>query len=180
MKNSRATLVRGMREVLSAMSGVESYIDDLIVFFSDRKMHLQTLEELLRRLSEANLTARPSKCIFGASTVKFLGHDVGYDWITPNEDKSGQDCAGEATNHEEGSLTILRVARLLPRLHSIFCYCCSNVERHNKKRAAKFLKWSESQEKAFTTLREALLKWPILKLPDHSRDFSYVRTLSTA
>ena len=47
--------------------------------------HLRTLEELLRRLSKANLT-RSSKCIFAASTVEFLGHDVGYDWITPNED----------------------------------------------------------------------------------------------
>ena len=88
MKNSGATLVYGMREVLSGMSGVESYIDDLIVFSSNWETHLQTLEELLKRLSEANLTARPSKCIFGASTVKFLGHNVRYDWITPNDDNS--------------------------------------------------------------------------------------------
>ena len=59
MKNSGATLVRGMREVLSGMSGVESYIDNLIVFSSDWETHLQTLEELLKRLSEANLNARP-------------------------------------------------------------------------------------------------------------------------
>ena len=85
MKNSGATLVRGMREVLSGMSGVESYIDDLIVFSNDWKTHLRTFKELLKRLSEANLTARPSKCTFGESTVEFLGHDVGYDWITPNE-----------------------------------------------------------------------------------------------
>ena len=39
MKNSGATLVRGMREVLSGMSGVESYIGDLIVFSSDWKRH---------------------------------------------------------------------------------------------------------------------------------------------
>ena len=59
IKNSGATLVRGMRKVLSGMSGVESYIDDLIMFSSNWKTHLRTLEELLKRLSEANLTARP-------------------------------------------------------------------------------------------------------------------------
>ena len=85
MKNSGATLVRGMREVLLGMSGVESYIDDLIVFSSNWKTHLRTLEELLKRLSEASLTARPSKCSFGSSTIEFLGHDVGYEWITPND-----------------------------------------------------------------------------------------------
>ena len=61
MKNSGATFVRGMREVLSGMSGVESYIDDLIVFSSNWETHLRTLEELFKRLSKANLTARPSK-----------------------------------------------------------------------------------------------------------------------
>ena len=59
MKNSGATLVQGMRKVFSNMSGVESYIDDLIVFSSDWETHLRTLEELLKRLREANLTARP-------------------------------------------------------------------------------------------------------------------------
>ena len=82
MKNSGATIVWGMRKVLSGMSGVESYIDNLIVFSSDWKTHLRTLKELLKRLSQANLNARLSKCIFGASTVEFLGHD----WITPNND----------------------------------------------------------------------------------------------
>ena len=72
--------------MLSGVSGVESYIDDLIVFSSNWETHLRTLEELLKRLNGANLTARPSKCIFGASTVEFVAHDVGYDWITPNDD----------------------------------------------------------------------------------------------
>ena len=91
MKNSGATLVRGIREVLSGMSGVESYIDDLIVFSSDWKTHMRTLEELLKRLSKANLTARPSKCIFGASTVEFLtgSHRTMTIWTRLRE-QSGQ------------------------------------------------------------------------------------------
>ena len=71
-KNSSATLVRVVKKVLSGMSGVESYIDDLIVFFSDWKTHLKPLEKLLRRLNEANLTARPLKCIFRALIAEFL------------------------------------------------------------------------------------------------------------
>ena len=57
IKTSGATLVPGLREVLLGMSAVESYIDDLIVFSSNWKTHLKTLEEFLRRLSEANRTA---------------------------------------------------------------------------------------------------------------------------
>ena len=35
MKNSGATLVRGMRQLLSGMNHVSSYVDDLIVYTED-------------------------------------------------------------------------------------------------------------------------------------------------
>ena len=83
MKNSDATLVHEIK-MLSDMSGIESYINNLIVFFSDWRTHIETLEEPLMKLSDVNLTARVSKCIFGAPSVEFLRHE--YDWITPNDD----------------------------------------------------------------------------------------------
>ena len=68
------------------MSGIESCIDNLIVFSNYGKTHLKTFEKLLRRVSEANFTARPSKRVFEASTASFSGHDIEYDWVTPNDD----------------------------------------------------------------------------------------------
>ena len=40
----------------------------------------------MNRLQQANLTARPTTCLFGAKSVEFLGHQVGFDWITVNDD----------------------------------------------------------------------------------------------
>ena len=68
MKNSGATLVRGMRKILAGMTNVDSYIDDLIIHTNDWQAHLQVLEELLRRLREAGLRVKPSKCVFGAES----------------------------------------------------------------------------------------------------------------
>ena len=76
IKNLEATLDRGMRKILTGMSNVESYIDDLIILTNDWKVHLQMLEELLRRMRKAGLTAKPSKCVFGAEAVEFLGHYI--------------------------------------------------------------------------------------------------------
>ena len=84
MKNSGATLVCGMRKILAGMSNVDSYIDDLFIHTNDWKAHLQVLKKLLRRLRKAGLTAKPSKCVFGAESVEFLGHHIGRDWITIN------------------------------------------------------------------------------------------------
>ena len=86
MKNSGATLVRGMRKILAEMNNVDSYIDDLIIRINDWQAHLQVLGELLRRLREAGLRVKPSKCVFGAESVEFLGDYIGRDRITINED----------------------------------------------------------------------------------------------
>ena len=86
MKNSEAALFRGMRKTLAGMNNIDSYIDDLIIHTNDWLAHLKVLKELLRRLMKAELTAKPSKCVFGAESVEFLGHYIGRDWTTINED----------------------------------------------------------------------------------------------
>ena len=67
--NSGATLVRGLRKLLSDLEDVDSFIDDIIVNTETWEGHLTAVEELFRRLSEAGLTARPTKCIIGTKTI---------------------------------------------------------------------------------------------------------------
>ena len=45
------------------------------------------LRELLTRLRQAGLTARPNKCMVGFTSIEFLGHTVGDGTLTPNENK---------------------------------------------------------------------------------------------
>ena len=60
--NSGATLFRGLTKVLVVISGVGSYIDDIVVY-SDGEEHLRMLKELSGRLRKAKSTARPTKCL---------------------------------------------------------------------------------------------------------------------
>ena len=50
MGNSGGTLVRGLKKVLEGLSGVSSYIDDIVVYNDSWKEHLRTLKELFGRL----------------------------------------------------------------------------------------------------------------------------------
>ena len=86
MKNTGAILVRGLRMLISDLENVGSYIDDLIVYAEDWDTHIRVLDELMNRLQQANLTAGPTKCVFGAKSVEFLGYQAGFDWITVNDD----------------------------------------------------------------------------------------------
>ena len=86
MKISGATVVRGLRMLISDLENVDSYIDDQIVYTEDWDTHIRVLDELMTQLQQANLTARPTKCVFGAKSVEFLGHQFDFDWITVNDD----------------------------------------------------------------------------------------------
>ena len=62
MVNSGMTMTRAVRRLLEGMDNVVDYIDDLLVHTKMWEEHLQVLEELFKRLKEANLVARPTKC----------------------------------------------------------------------------------------------------------------------
>ena len=52
------------------------YLDDIIVMASNFDEHLDRLEEVFKRLSQAGLMMKPSKCEFFKREVLFLGHCV--------------------------------------------------------------------------------------------------------
>ena len=81
MVNSGMTMTRAVRKLLDGMDNVVDYIDDLLVHTRTWEEHVQTLKELFKRLKVANFVARPTKCVFGATQVDFLGHCLGQDMI---------------------------------------------------------------------------------------------------
>jgi len=54
-----------------------AYIDDTIVHSSTWKRHLHHLEAVFTSFSDAGMTLKLSKCVFGKDKVKFIGHEVG-------------------------------------------------------------------------------------------------------
>ena len=103
LKTSVATLVPKLREVLLDMSAVESDIDDLIVFSGDWKTHLKILEEFLRRLSEANCTAR--SVFSGLSDLSFRDIRSGIIGLR-RMTITGQNFTSEAAIHKERSMIV--------------------------------------------------------------------------
>ena len=86
MVNSGATLVLGLKKVLEGLSGVDSYIDDIVIYSDSWEEHLRTLKELFGRLRKARITARRTKCLLGANRMEFLGYQIGGDVITLSND----------------------------------------------------------------------------------------------
>lgn len=85
--NSQASFSRVMRILLKGIDQVHNYIDDILIHTATWDQHVLTLENVLQRLRNANLTARPSKCAFGLGRIDFLGHIVGKGCLAPQPDK---------------------------------------------------------------------------------------------
>ena len=52
------------------------YIDDLLIFLNNIQEHERHLRKTLTRLQRSGLIVQQDKCVFVASTVEFLGHQV--------------------------------------------------------------------------------------------------------
>eukprot|EP00923_Selenidium_pygospionis_P022850 GHVN01039627.1.p1 GENE.GHVN01039627.1~~GHVN01039627.1.p1 ORF type:complete len:149 (-),score=1.73 GHVN01039627.1:51-497(-) len=53
-----------------------AFIDDTVIFSKIPEKHLSHLEEVLRRISTANLVLKPTKCDLFCKEVQYLGHIV--------------------------------------------------------------------------------------------------------
>ena len=56
------------------MSNIDNFVDDIIIFTSTWEHHMQVFEELLKRLRDANLTVKPSKCFISFQNLECLGY----------------------------------------------------------------------------------------------------------
>ncbi|KAK7888647.1 hypothetical protein WMY93_024207 [Mugilogobius chulae] len=75
-----ATFQRLMDQVLRDSSDfAAAYLDDIVIYSSSWKEHMDHLRTVLNHLQAAGLTVNPAKCVFGASQTEYLGHVIGVE-----------------------------------------------------------------------------------------------------
>ena len=89
LTNAPSTFQRLMSMILAGLSWVTClvYLDDIIIFSQTVEEHLQRLTEVLRRLKEAGLKIKPSKCHLLCKSVRYLEYVVSEDGIAADPEK---------------------------------------------------------------------------------------------
>ena len=75
-KDAPSTFSLLMRVILNGLDYVVNYLDDLIVICPDFQIFCDTLEKLFERLLDYGVILKDTKCHFGLSEMKFLGHTI--------------------------------------------------------------------------------------------------------
>ncbi|KAK7095116.1 hypothetical protein V1264_006567 [Littorina saxatilis] len=171
MVNSGATLKRGMRKMLKGMKNVVYYWDDLLVHTETFAEHLETLRELFSRLTKANLTVRPSKCILGTDNVDFIGHSLkeGQKGLLLENVTKILNAPRPETKKQVRSF--LGLAGYYREFIPNFAAITAPLSDMTRKRCSNRILWGPAQEKAYQTVRDLMSRDPVLRLPDTAKEF---------
>ena len=111
LRNAGATYQRLVTKMFKGQIGktMEVYIDDMVVKSKKAETHLADLLQTFSILRQYSLKLNASKCVFGVSSGKFLGHlvtrrGIEADWADrcatkPSEPKNDK---GGATAYRDG------------------------------------------------------------------------------
>lgn len=193
--NSGATFQRMMEKVLKQLLHEECmvYIDDVVIFSTDFKTHLERLTRVFNRLRQHNLKLKAKKCIFARSKITYLGHQVSADGIAKDPEKTKSVDSWETPKNVKELRRFLGFTGYFRRFipdYSLKAKPLTDLlkgysNKRSKKRQNQRLQeelwiWGSEQEEAFNILKSELksdiqLAYADFKLPfilevDASRD----------
>ena len=165
LKGAPATFQRLMDLVMRGLKWetLLIYLDDILVFGRTPEEHLTRLEEVFQRLADAGLKLKPSKCCFGQSVVRFLGHIVSASGVATDPEKLKQVLEWP----EPKNVTALRAFLGLTGYYRRFI-------QHYAEKAAPLTAltskkrrfcWTTAQADSFRRLKEELCTSPVLQYP---------------
>ncbi|XP_076446988.1 uncharacterized protein LOC143284205 [Babylonia areolata] len=173
LKTAGAIFSRTMREVLAPLKlpEIQNFMDNLLIASECWQGHIKVLRALFRRLKEVHLAAKPSKCELGFSEIQFLGHTVSEGHLGLQQEKVDRIRNAPVPTTKKELRSILGLAgyyrKFVPRYAEV---ALPLTEKTRGKEPTK-VSWSPECQKAFDSLKDALVSAPILQLPDQSKPF---------
>lgn len=173
LKNAGAIFSRMMRKLLAPINPefVSNFIDDILIATPTWDTHMDILRQVLRRLQECHLTAKPSKCFFGYQSLSFLGHEVGAGLVKPEAEKLLKIQAAERPKTKTEVRAFLGLAGYYRKFIANFAELALPLTDATKKGSPEVIVWTEECEKSFQDLKKKLTEKPVIVMADLTKPF---------
>ena len=148
-----------------------AYLDDLVVFSSIWEDHLKQVHEILQRVRQAGLTAKPSKYQFGMKTCTYLGHIMGNGVVKPETSKIGAVESFAIPQTKRQVRAFLGPTGYYRKFIPNYAELAARLTDLTKKNAPNSVNWTQSCQTAFEQLKQLLCSSPVLSSPDFTRWF---------
>ncbi|RWS03246.1 retrovirus-related Pol polyprotein from transposon 297-like protein [Dinothrombium tinctorium] len=162
LKNAPSRFQRLMDSVLSDLKWriCIPYIDDVLIFGKNFEELLYNLDLVLCRFRNANLTLKPSKCVFFVNTVRYLGYVISDSGISPDPEKVKAVQEFPRPKDINNVRQFIGLASYYRKFIKNFSKTAEPLTRLTKKNENFY--WSQEQEKAFEELKNKLSSAPVL------------------
>ena len=145
------------------------FLDDILVFSKDLKQHEQHMRDVLQILRTERLFANKKKCDMVRKEVGFLGHNLGEHGLAQESSKT------EAIQRWPQPTTKSEVRQFLglAGYYRKFVHGFSEIAAPLTRLTGETVKfeWNKAEEQSFQALKHALMKAPVLVLPESTRPF---------
>ena len=165
LSNAPAVFQRLMNMVMQGLTWEAClvFLDDIIVISSTFEQHLERLNAVFERLKSANLKLKPSKCRLFQLKVKFLGSVVSEKGIEPDPEKLEVISDWPVPSNLTELRAFVGLASYYRRHVEGFSDIAKPLSELTKKNRP--FVWGPEQQTAFETLKDRLIKYPVLAPP---------------
>jgi len=146
------------------------YIDDILIYSGSSEEHAEHLRKVFQRLRENKLYAKLEKCEFGVTKVDFLGHRITQKGLKMDVHKAKAILDWEPPKSVPALRSFLGLASYYRKFIKNFAEIVAPLTNLLKKSAQTY-EWEGACDEAFETLKDILVKAPVLKLPNFDKDF---------
>lgn len=176
LTNAPAAFMRAMDNALRGLTYLCClvFIDDIVVFSVDFESHFEALNAVLERLREHGFTLKLSKCLFFSNRITYLGHVIEEGRVTVEPQKV------EAIANYPPPTDLKKLQRYMGMLTWYRRFIPNFAEvaapLHELLSKDPIVPWEihvdgTKQNNAFKLLKQKLMEFPILRLPDFDKEF---------
>lgn len=149
------------------------YLDDVIIVSENFESHMKMLNEVYKRLKNANLTVNRKKCEFCRDSLKYLGFIIDKTGLKTDPEKV--ECMvnypiPKNTTQVKRFLGMCSWYRRFIKNFATVVEPINALLRGRKK--GQGIAWSEEADVAFNKIKTALVSSPVLASPDFTKEFT--------
>ena len=169
--NALAIFCRMVWKLLYDVNYVDAYVDDIVPHTATWDDHMRTLRQVMQKLRQHGLTAKPSKCEIGHAKLDLLGHVVGGGSIQPQDRKIEKILEMRKPETKKELRSFLGTVGFHQKYIDKYAEKGKALTDLLKKGETNQIKWDAESNESFQTLKTALTRKPILRLPNFEKQF---------
>ena len=165
--------INAILDCLQSRKYCEVTMDDLLLFTSSKKSHMNKLEDLLKSLLKNGLKISPKKCQLSRTSLQYMGNEIFIQnrnvYVQPLRNRLEVIQRLQPPTTVKGCRSFAGMVNFL----SMFCPELQKLLKpiYDLTRKGKPFIWRKEQQDSFEEIKHRLIKLPVLHMPNKTGRF---------